>query len=77
MVLDEPDANLDADGVRYLNAAVAAVRRRGGIVIVIAHRRSALAGLDQVLALGGGRVTAFGQIEQVENGAMSARRASR
>ena len=77
VVLDEPDANLDADGVRHLNAAVAAVRRRGGIVIVIAHRRSALAGLDQVLALGGGRVTAFGQIEQVENGAMSARRASR
>jgi PrtD family type I secretion system ABC transporter len=77
VVLDEPDANLDADGVRHLNAAVAAVRRRGGIVIVIAHRRSTLAGLDQVLALGNGRVTAFGQIKQVTSEPRLAGRALR
>ena len=54
----------------------AAVRRRGGIVIVVAHRKSALAGLDQVLALRDGRVTAFGQIELVEVRPPSTRHAS-
>jgi len=60
LVLDEPDASLDADGERNLTAAIAAVRRRGGIVVVIAHRRTALASVDQILALEGGRVRAIG-----------------
>jgi ATP-binding cassette, subfamily C, type I secretion system permease/ATPase len=67
VVLDEPDASLDAEGERALSEAVLAVRRRGGIAIVIAHRRSALAGVDQVLALANGRVTAYGPRETVLN----------
>ncbi len=46
-------------------SAIASVRRRGGIVVVMAHRRAALAGVDQVLALAGGRVAAFGPREAV------------
>lgn len=65
VVLDEPNANLDADGERDLAAAIAAVRRRGAIVIVIAHRRALLSGLDQVLMLAGGRVAAFGPRDAV------------
>ena len=76
VVLDEPDANLDAAGVRCLNEAVGAVRRRGGIVIVIAHRKSALVGLDQVLALSAGRVRAFGRFSPTELQPPTARRAS-
>ncbi len=65
VVLDEPDANLDAEGTRALTRSIASVRRRGGIVVVMAHRRAALAGLDQVLVLACGRVAAFGPREAV------------
>ncbi len=65
VVLDEPDASLDAEGQRALTEAVLAVRRRGGIAIIVAHRRSALAGVDTVLALAGGRVRAYGPRDAV------------
>jgi ABC-type protease/lipase transport system fused ATPase/permease subunit len=41
------------------------VRSRGGIVVVIAHRPSALAGCDMVLAMSAGRVAAFGPKDEV------------
>jgi len=65
VVLDEPNANLDADGEHDLTDAIASVRRRGGIVIVVAHRRSALAAVDTVLALVEGRMRAIGPKEAV------------
>jgi ATP-binding cassette subfamily C protein len=37
------------------------VRARGGIVIVVAHRASALAGVDQLMVMTDGRVQALGQ----------------
>ena len=49
-MLDEPNSNLDAEGDEALTQAILGVRARGGIVIVVAHRPSALAGVDQVLA---------------------------
>ena len=51
VVLDEPNSNLDADGEQALTRAILNVRERGGIVVVIAHRPSALAAVDQVLVL--------------------------
>ena len=60
VVLDEPNSNLDAAGEQALAQAIEGVRRRGGIVIVVAHRPSALAALDHLLVLGGGRQQAFG-----------------
>ena len=65
VVLDEPDASLDAEGERALTEAVLAVRRRGGIVVVVAHRRAALEGVDHVLALSDGRVRAYGPRDAV------------
>jgi ATP-binding cassette, subfamily C, type I secretion system permease/ATPase len=70
VVLDEPDASLDAEGARALSMAVMGVRRRGGIAIVIAHRLSALAGVDTVLALKGGRVCAYGPKDAVLSGVL-------
>ncbi len=67
VVLDEPNSNLDADGETALTAAIQAVRARGGIVIVVAHRPSALASVDQVLVMGEGRVQAFGPKAEVLN----------
>ena len=60
VVLDEPNSNLDAEGEAALTAALAVVKERGGIAIVIAHRPSALAAADTVLIIAGGQVQAFG-----------------
>ena len=65
VVLDEPNANLDAEGDARLTAAITGVRRRGGIVVVIAHRQPALIAVDQVLALANGRVVATGPKQNV------------
>jgi ATP-binding cassette, subfamily C, type I secretion system permease/ATPase len=65
VVLDEPNSNLDADGEQALTRAILNVRERGGIVVVIAHRPSALAAVDQVLVLAQGRQQALGPKEEV------------
>jgi PrtD family type I secretion system ABC transporter len=65
VVLDEPNSNLDADGDAALSRAIASVRQRGGVAVVIAHRPSALAGLGLVLVMGGGQVQAFGPRDEV------------
>ena len=41
------------------------MRARGGIVVVVAHRPSALAGVDLVLMMAEGRVQAFGPKDEV------------
>jgi ATP-binding cassette subfamily C protein len=64
VVLDEPNSNLDAEGDQALTEAILNVRRRGGIVVVVAHRASALAAVDLVLALSNGHIQAFGQKEE-------------
>ena len=65
VVLDEPNSNLDADGDIALATAIQGIRQRGGIVIVVAHRPSALANLDHVLVMAGGAVQTFGPKEKV------------
>jgi ATP-binding cassette subfamily C protein len=65
VVLDEPNSNLDAEGDVGLARAIEAVRQRRGIVIVIAHRPSALAGLDQLMVMAGGQVQVFGPKDEV------------
>jgi ATP-binding cassette subfamily C protein len=65
IVLDEPNSNLDAQGDAALTEAIRSVRARGGIAVVIAHRPSALAGVDKVLAMANGQLQAFGNKEDV------------
>lgn len=65
VVLDEPNSNLDAEGDAALTQAVLSIRARGGIVVVIAHRPSAIAGVDLVLAMQQGRAVAFGPKDDV------------
>ena len=65
LVLDEPNSNLDAQGEQALTQAILDARARGRVVIVIAHRPSALAGVDFLLAMADGRVQAFGPKEEV------------
>ncbi|MET3598299.1 type I secretion system permease/ATPase [Martelella mangrovi] len=65
VVMDEPNANLDAAGEAAVVKAISAVRERGGIVVVIAHRPSAIDAVDLVLMLENGRQKAFGQRDEV------------
>ncbi|MDK1374434.1 MULTISPECIES: type I secretion system permease/ATPase [unclassified Sinorhizobium] len=65
VVLDEPNSNLDAEGEQALSEAIMNVRARGGIVVVIAHRPSALASTDLVLMMQDGRMQAFGPKDEV------------
>jgi len=65
VVLDEPNAHLDAEGDEALTRAILGVRERKGIVIVVAHRPSAIAGVDQILVMNKGRVQAFGPKDEV------------
>lgn len=65
VLLDEPNSNLDAEGDAALKRAVASVRLRGGIVIVISHRPTALANVNLVLFMRNGRMEAFGQRDEV------------
>jgi ATP-binding cassette subfamily C protein len=65
VVLDEPNSNLDAEGDEALTQAILGARERGAAVIVIAHRPSALLGVDLILAMANGRAQTFGPKEEV------------
>lgn len=65
VVLDEPNSSLDHEGDEALTQAILGVRARGGIAVVIAHRPSALAGVDQLLVMRQGRQQAFGPKDAV------------
>ena len=65
VVLDEPNSNLDAEGDEALTRAILGIRARGGIAVVVAHRPSAIAGVDYILVMGKGRQQQFGPKEDV------------
>jgi len=65
VVLDEPNANLDADGEGALTRAIQILRHNKCIVIVISHRPSALAALDMAMVLYEGKAIAFGSCEEI------------
>jgi PrtD family type I secretion system ABC transporter len=65
VVLDEPNANLDADGENALTRAIQILRYNKSIVIVISHRPSALSALNMALVLYEGKSIAFGPCEEI------------
>ena len=65
VVLDEPNANLDADGENALTRAIQILRHNKSIVIVISHRPSALASLNMAMVLYEGKSIAFGASEEI------------
>ena len=56
VVLDEPDAHLDAAGAEALNRAIADLKAHGGAAVVVAHRPGAFAECSVVLLMEGGQV---------------------
>jgi PrtD family type I secretion system ABC transporter len=65
VVMDEPNANLDAIGEAALSHAIRVLKKRGATVVVIAHRPSAIASVDFILSLNDGRQFAFGRKDDV------------
>ncbi|MDX5593836.1 type I secretion system permease/ATPase [Pseudovibrio sp. SPO723] len=65
VVLDEPNSNLDSEGEAALMEAIKALREKGSIVIVVAHRPSAIATVDYLLVIKEGQQVAFGPKDEV------------
>ena len=65
VVLDEPNANLDAEGEEALAAAIRSVRDRGGIAVLVTHRPAGLACVDQVAVMAAGRIHALGPRDEM------------
>ncbi|WP_210482683.1 type I secretion system permease/ATPase [Microvirga antarctica] len=65
VVLDEPNSNLDGEGEHALTQAILGVKARQGVIVVIAHRPSAIASVDLLLVLAEGKVQSFGPKDDV------------
>lgn len=65
VVLDEPNSNLDAAGEIALDKALQAARDRGAIVILVAHRRSAVKDASHILVMAEGRAERFGPRDEI------------
>lgn len=67
VVLDEPNAALDAQGEEALMAALEALKARGATVVIISHKPAIFRAADKMLVLKEGRVELFGPRDQVMN----------
>jgi PrtD family type I secretion system ABC transporter len=60
VVLDEPNANLDAEGEAALGAALLELKSRGVTTIMVGHRPALMSQLDKLAVLKDGVLEAFG-----------------
>ncbi|MEM7188476.1 MAG: type I secretion system permease/ATPase [Pseudomonadota bacterium] len=65
LILDEPNANLDAQGEQALVDAIRDAKSRGRTVIIMAHRPSAIAACDVLLMIDKGAQVDFGPRDEV------------
>ena len=65
VVLDEPNSNLDPVGEQSLNEAIQRMRQQGQIVVIVAHRPSAIFAANKILSLRNGRAEMFGSKKHV------------
>jgi len=56
VVLDEPNSNLDGQGVKSLITAIRMLKRNGVTVVLITHRASLLREADRIIAMANGRI---------------------
>ena len=64
-MLDEPNSNLDPAGEQSLNEAIQRMRLKGQIVVIVAHRPSAIFAANKILSLRNGRAEMFGSKKHV------------
>src|SRR5262245_34835893 len=65
VVLDEPNANLDAEGEAALAAALRELKQRGITVILVSHRPALMSQVDKMAVLKDGVLEAFGPVSTV------------
>ena len=65
LILDEPNANLDAPGEQALVDAIRDAKSRGRTVIIMAHRPSAIAACDFLLLIDKGAQVDYGPRDEV------------
>jgi len=65
LILDEPNANLDAEGDQQLIQTLGEIKANGSTIIVVAHRLSLLPIVDKLMVVRDGRVAMFGSRDQV------------
>ena len=65
VVLDEPNANLDAEGEEALMRAIDSMKASGATVVLISHKPGVFRAADKMLVLRDGRVELFGPRDQV------------
>ena len=65
LVLDEPNAHLDAEGEQALVETVVGMREKGATIILIAQRAGIMVQVDKMLVLQAGTITGFGPRDEV------------
>jgi len=65
VVLDEPNSNLDQEGDIALLKAIEGIKKRKGIVLIVAHRNSVLAQIDYLLVMENSMAKMFGPRDKV------------
>jgi ABC-type protease/lipase transport system fused ATPase/permease subunit len=65
VILDEPNASLDAEGESALLGALQSLKAANRTVILITHKTNILAMVDKILILNQGQMTAFGDRDEI------------
>jgi ATP-binding cassette subfamily C protein len=65
VILDEPNASLDADGEAALLSAIQQLRQSGCTTVLITHKTNILATVDKILVMAQGQVAGFGNRDEV------------
>ena len=65
LVLDEPNSNLDDAGEQALDRALETMKASGATVILVSHRKGALALADQLVVMESGTVRKAGPVEEL------------
>ncbi len=65
IVLDEPNANLDATGEEALKQALLALKAQGSTIIVVTHRNTVLAVVDALMFVRAGRMEKLAPPDEV------------
>jgi ATP-binding cassette subfamily C protein len=65
VILDEPNASLDADGEAALLSAIQQLRQSGSTVVLITHKTNILGTVDKILVMAHGQVAGFGSRDEV------------
>ena len=65
IILDEPNASLDADGEAALLSAIQQLRQSGSTVVLITHKTNILGTVDKILVMAHGQVAGFGSRDEV------------